>query len=288
MVALSARRRSGRRLVGSLRTGKRSSRRRVISSTDNVLVRAAASSMASGRPSSERQRSSTASSPPARGRGAAPRRAAEQLDGVGERKGSEVDQDLAIDVQGHLGGAEDPQVGGGVEELHDEGRGRVEHVLAVVEDHEAGGGLQPFEHRGLAAGDVQAPRSGCRRRRRPSPPSRAGPTTRPLPRLRRRPPAGGRSRPRPRSCRCRPARRSRPTAWWRCDRRPRRSPHSRPTSSGVSDGRFPGIAVVGRTPAGRPRRRGMRRGSRIRCSRSWSCRPGSSPSSSARCRRTRW
>ena len=58
---LSARRRSGLRLVGSLNTLKRSSRRRVISSIDNVLVRAAASSIASGRPSSERHRSRTAS-----------------------------------------------------------------------------------------------------------------------------------------------------------------------------------------------------------------------------------
>ena len=61
MVDLSDRRRSGRRLVGSLRTRNRSSRRRVISSTDSVLVRAAASSMARGRPSRERHRSSTLS-----------------------------------------------------------------------------------------------------------------------------------------------------------------------------------------------------------------------------------
>ena len=246
MVALSARRRSGRRLVGSLRTGKRSSRRRVISSTDNVLVRAAASSMASGRPSRERQRSSTASSPPDPWPGRCAAAPAEQLDGVGERKGSEVDQDLAIDVQGHLGGAEDPQVGGGVEELPDEGRSRVEDVLAVVEDHQAGGGLQPFEQRGLTARGRPGPRSGCRRRRRPSPPSRAGPTTRPPRPLRRRSPAGGRPRPRPRSCRCRPARRSRRTAWWRAlaeggDLR------LATDQSGVRDGRFPGVAGVDRS-----------------------------------------
>ena len=60
----SARRRSGLRLVGSLKTLNRSSSRRVISSIDSVFVRAAASSIASGRPSSDRHSSSTASSTP--------------------------------------------------------------------------------------------------------------------------------------------------------------------------------------------------------------------------------
>ena len=88
----SARRRSGRRLVGSLNTANRSSRRRVISSIDNVLVRAAASSIASGRPSSERHRSCTASSPSLDVRLSALCRGppGEQLDGVGERQGLRV------------------------------------------------------------------------------------------------------------------------------------------------------------------------------------------------------
>ncbi len=61
MAAARARRRSGRRLVGSCSRANRSSSRREISWTDSDRTRAAASSMASGRPSSDRHTSSTSS-----------------------------------------------------------------------------------------------------------------------------------------------------------------------------------------------------------------------------------
>ena len=98
----------------------------MISSIDNVLVRAAASSIASGRPSSDRHSSSTASSIVDQALALALRggAAGEQLDGVGERERRELEHGLAVDVEWHLAGAQDPQPGRGVEEADGERRRR--------------------------------------------------------------------------------------------------------------------------------------------------------------------
>ena len=138
----------------------------MISSIDNVLVRAAASSIASGRPSSERHRSCTASSASLDALAHALRGGStgEQLDGVGEGKRCELEHDLTVDVEWNLAGAQDPQPGGGVEEADGESRGGVDDVLAVVEDHQRGGALEPLEQRRLAAARSTR-RSTCRRHR---------------------------------------------------------------------------------------------------------------------------
>ena len=65
------------------------------------------------------------------------RAAGEQLDGVGERERRELEHDLAVDAERDLARAEDPEPGGGVEEALRQRRGRVDDVLAVVEDHHA-------------------------------------------------------------------------------------------------------------------------------------------------------
>ena len=248
----------------------------MISSIDSVFVRAAASSIASGRPSSERHSSShrvaglVATS---RARGAT----GEQLDGVGERERRELEHGLAVDVERHLAGAQDPQPGGGVEEADRERRGRVDDVLAVVEDHHGGAALEPLEQRRLAAGDVQRGDQrvedvvGRRRGFEPRQPDAAG-------RLRR---ALGRSRSRPPSCRCRPARRSR-----RAARSASRSDSGgdlrlAPDELGRHRRQVPGGRAIGRRAA-------PGRGCRICCSSCCSRGPGSRPSSSASRVRTRW
>ena len=138
---------------GRLRTRNRSSRRRVISSTDSVLVRAAASSIARGRPSRDRHSVAHACVVGRVGAGSALCRgsAGEQLDGVGERQRGELEDDLAVDVERDLAGAQDPQPRGGIEEAHRQGSGGVEDVFAVVEDHHRGGALEPLEQRLLSA-----------------------------------------------------------------------------------------------------------------------------------------
>ena len=129
----------------------------MISSIDSVLVLAAASSIASGRPSSERHSSADGLVGLA-GRLSLASRActpSEQVHGVGERKGCELEDGLTVDVEWNLAGAQDPQPGGGVEEPDCERSGGVDDVFAVVEDHERGIALEPLEQRRLAAGDVQ-------------------------------------------------------------------------------------------------------------------------------------
>ena len=109
----------------------------MISSIDNVLVRAAASSIASGRPSSDRHSSSTASSDALVVRFGALRTGSpgEQRDRVGEGERRELEHGLTVDVERDLAGAQDPQSRSGVEQANRERRGRVDDVLAVVEDH---------------------------------------------------------------------------------------------------------------------------------------------------------
>ena len=140
----------------------------MISAIDNVLVRAAASSIASGRPSSDRHNSCSASSASLE-RASALRigPTTKQLDGIGKSERCEFEHDLAVDVQGHLAGAE-LHPGGDVEQANSESGGRVDDALAVVEDDHCGAALEPLEQRRLAAhvqgGDQRAHHVVWRRR----------------------------------------------------------------------------------------------------------------------------
>ena len=248
----------------------------MISSIDSVLVRAAASSIASGRPSRERQSSSTASSDPTSVR----RRcgggsAGEQLDGVAQREGSELEHCLAVDVQRDLARAQDPYVGAGVEEAYGEAGGSVHDVLAVVEDHQGVAAPEPFEQGRFAPGTSTAATNVRRHRRRcrglePRQPDSVGPD-----RATQR--ACGRPRSRPPSSRCHPARRSRRAARGRGRQTMAATSGSRPMSSADRDGRFPGGLPKARPAAADGNRRVTGPGARICC---WSCRsagPGSVP-----------
>ena len=79
----------------------------------------------------------------------------EQLHGVAERQRRELEHGLAVDLERDLAGAEEPEPGGRVEQALRQRRGRVDDVLAVVEDHHRPGRLQPLEQGGLAAADGQ-------------------------------------------------------------------------------------------------------------------------------------
>ena len=78
----------------------------------------------------------------------------EQADTVGQRQGCELEDDLAVDVEWDLAGAQDPQSRGGIQEADRKGRGLVEHVFAVVEHHQRRGVLERLEQRRLSAGAV--------------------------------------------------------------------------------------------------------------------------------------
>ena len=173
-----------------------------------------------------------------------------------------------------------------IEKPSREVRRRIDHVLAVVENHQRGTALEPFEQRGLAADDIQRRDQRvddfiCRRGgfepRQPD-------ATRPgIARL----DSFCRLQARWPSSRCRRVRRSRRAASAATRSHRSASSDSRPTSSTDIDGRFP--ADVSRSSAA------VRSGTpsdaswtRIRCSSCWSCGPGSRPSSSASKRRTRW
>ena len=148
----SARRRSGLRLVGSLSTVKRSSRRRAISSTDSVLVRAAASSIASGRPSSERHSSRTSLRRRPAGRGAA----GEQLDGVGERERRELEHGLAVDVERRPGWCTGSAAPGAASSRRSASAAAASTTCSQLSRiSTAPARLEPLEQRRLAAGDAQ-------------------------------------------------------------------------------------------------------------------------------------
>ena len=221
----------GLRLVGSLSTLKRSSRRRVISSIDSVLVRAAASSIASGSPSSERHRSRTAS--PASPRGGAHAVNSSTASASASGASSNTASPSTSSGTWLVHRIRSPR--GGVEEADRERRGRVDDVLAVVEDHHRGGALEPLEQRRLAAGDVQRGDQrvedvvGRRRGLEPGQPDAAGRLGQP---------AAGRDRDRRLPDPARPDDLDEPLALAAGRTRAAISV-SRPTSSADSDGRFP-------------------------------------------------
>ena len=253
----------------------------MISSIDNVLVRAAASSIASGRPSSERHRSSTRVVRPVGGvcalRGGSP---AEQLDGVGERKGRELEDRLHRRCRGEPGWCT-----GSVARARrraDERRaprprrGRARSCrgspsAAAPLSRSNSAASPPTLHRGDQRVDDLVGRG---RRFEPGQPDAAGPARRPDT------VTDGRPRSRPRSCRRRPARRSRRAGVWRAGRQggqlglatDQLGRHRRQVPGGRV-GAEPGVREEG-TPSD---------GSwvRICCSSCCSCGPGSRPSSSA-------
>ena len=78
--------------------------------------------------------------------------AGEQLDRVGESQRRELEHDLAVDVEWHLTGAQDPQPWCRIEEAHRQSSGGIDDVLAVVEDHHGGGGPEALQQRLFPAG----------------------------------------------------------------------------------------------------------------------------------------
>ena len=155
----------------------------MISSIDNVLVRAAASSIASGRPSSDRQRSSTASSDALVVRLArcALARRVNNATASASASGASSNTVSPSMSSGTWLVHKIRNAGSGVEQSNRERRGRVDDVLAVVEDDHGGAALEPLEQRRLATdaqrGDQRVDHLVCR-----SPRFRVGPATpRPAP-----------------------------------------------------------------------------------------------------------
>ena len=126
----------------------------MISSIDSVCVRAAASSIASGSPSSERHSSETAS-PAGASRRRADARRVKSSTASGSASGPSSNTASPSTSSGDLARAQDPEPVGGVEEAQRDRRGRVDDVLAVVEDDHRRDTPESLEQGRLATRDVQ-------------------------------------------------------------------------------------------------------------------------------------